>query len=118
MYTLIPYHRNEIEVSNMENMDWSYWRIFSIGLCAPLVVSVVLITISYLITGQGLFFLLTSTCFWPLVAFAFAIYSYTYESDELATGALASGLLGVMIGIYILYMAVSGWGEGMSAFSQ
>ena len=96
----------------------SYWIVFSIGLCAPFVSSLVLIGVCYLITGSGFIFAFTTTCIWPLAGFGFAAYSRIHESDELSEGALASGLIGTLLGIFMTYMLVSGYAEGMSSFSQ
>ena len=102
----------------MDEEGRSYWGIFGIGLCAPLVASVVLIGHFYLAIGSGFLFALATTCIWPLTGFGLAIYSRIYESDELAEGALVSGGLGALLGLYLIYMIVSGYAEGMASFSQ
>jgi len=53
-----------------------------------------------------------------MAGFGFAIYSRIYESDELAEGAMASGVLGTLLGIFMLYMIVTGYSEGMASFSK
>ena len=98
--------------------DWHYWRIFSIGLFVPLVSSIFLVGVFYLITGPGFLFAFSSTCFWPVAGFGFAVYSRIYESDELAAGAMASGIIGTLLGVFLVYMIVSAYAEGMASFSQ
>ena len=102
----------------MDEEDWSYWRVFSIGLCVPLVPSIVLVGLFYLIIDSGFLFAFASACIWPIAGFGFAIYSRINESDELAEGAMASGVLGTLLGIYLVYKIVTGYAEGMAAFSQ
>ena len=102
----------------MDEEDWSYWRVFSIGLCVPLVPSIVLVGLFYLITDSGFLFAFAAACIWPIAGFGFAIYSRINESDELAEGALVSGGLGALLGLYLIYMIVSGYAEGMASFSQ
>ena len=102
----------------MDEENWSYWRVFVIGLCVPLTPSIVLIGVLYLLTGPGFLFAFASTCIWPMAGFGFAIYSRFYESDELAEGAMASGVLGTLLGIFMLYMIVTGYSEGMASFSK
>ena len=106
----------EVFVVNEE--DLPYWGVFGIGLCVPLVSSIVLAGLFYLFTGPGFLFALTSTCFWPVAGFGFAIYSRIHESDELAEGALLSGILGTLLGVFMVYMIVTSYAEGMASFSQ
>ncbi|MDP7002933.1 MAG: hypothetical protein QF911_05125 [Candidatus Thalassarchaeaceae archaeon] len=98
--------------------DWSYWRVFVIGLCVPFVPSIVVIGILYLLIGSGFLFAFASTCIWPVAGFGFAAYSRIYESDELAEGALASGVLGTLLGVFMVYKIVTFYAEGMASFSQ
>ncbi len=102
----------------MDEEGGSYWRIFSIGLCAPFILSVLMIGLFYLATGSGFLFALASTCIWPVAGFGLAIYSRIYESDELAEGAMASGVLGSLLGVFLIFMIVMSFAEGMAAFSQ
>ena len=102
----------------MDEEDWSYWRVFSIGLCVPLVPSIVLVGLFYLITDSGFLFAFASACIWPIAGFGFAIYSRINESDELAEGAMASGVLGTLIGLFLVFMIVMGYARGMASFSQ
>ncbi len=96
----------------------SYWRIFSIGFLSPLVLSLVLVALPHLIMGPGILLFLAYTCIWPLTGFGLAIYSRIYESDELAEGAFASGLLGTLLGILLVIMTLAGYARGMASFSQ
>ncbi len=102
----------------MDEEGGSYWRIFSIGLCVPFILSVLMIGLFYLATGSGFLFALASTCIWPVAGFGLAIYSRIYESDELAEGAMASGVLGSLLGVFLVFMIVMSFAEGMAAFSQ
>ena len=102
----------------MDEEGESYWGIFGIALCAPLVASVVLIGLFYLAIGSGFLFALATTCIWPLTGFGLAIYSRIYESAELAEGAMASGVLGTLIGLFLVFMIVMGYARGMASFSQ
>ena len=106
------------ELLIMDDDDWSYWRVFVIGLCVPLMPSMMIIGALYLVIGSGFLFALASTCIWPVAGFGFAIYSRIHESDELAEGAMTSGVLGTLLGVFMVYMIVTGYAEGMSAFSQ
>ena len=106
------------ELLIMDEDDWSYWGVFVIGLCVPLIPTMMIIGGLYLVTGSGFLFALASTCIWPVAGFGFAIYSRIYESDELAEGAMTSGVLGALLGIYLVYKIVTGYAEGMAAFSQ
>ncbi len=102
----------------MDDEARSYWIIFCIGLCAPIVSSIVLTGILYLATGSGFLFAFASICIWPITGFGFAIYTRIYESDELAEGAMASGVLGTLLGVFLVFKIVSGYAEGMASFSQ
>ena len=102
----------------MDEEVGSYWGVFAIGLCAPLVSSIVLILLFFLIAGPGFLFAFASTCIWPVTGFGFAIYTRIYESDELAEGAMASGVLGTLLGLFLILMIAMGYGAGMSSFSQ
>ena len=102
----------------MNDDDGSYWRVFVIGLFVPLIPTMMIIGTLYLLTGSGFLFALASTCIWPVAGFGFAILSRISESDELAEGAMTSGVLGTLLGIYLVYKIMTGYAEGMAAFSQ
>jgi len=102
----------------MDEEARSYWRLFGIGLFVPLFSSIVIVGVFYLIIGSGFLFGFASTCIWPIAGFGFAFYSRVYESDELSEGAMASGFLGTLLGIFLIYIIVTSYAEGMASFSQ
>ncbi len=102
----------------MDEEYWQYWRVFAIGLCVPLVSSIFLVGLLYLIAGSGFLFAFASTCVWPMAGFGFAAYCRVYESDELAQGAIFSGVLGTLMGVFMAYRIVAFYAEGMASFSQ